>query len=136
MLTQEPVPSFNSPVTRERTRVNLFPLSAKQSSLDLLPQSSQRAPQIQKARRKTTSLFPREGDSPRDFWETRLVPQGILGLLRMTRFCHPDLGISYQQLCSGLPGLPSSSGPGIKVYRSCLQKTSSLTLKPYHQEVL
>ena len=80
MLTQEPVPRFNGPVSKESTGTNLS-LSAKQMGNGSTP-STQMAAQAQKAKKKPTRLFPREGDNPGVFWETGLVPQGFLGLLQ------------------------------------------------------
>lgn len=120
MLFQESVPKFNSPVTRESTEANL-PLSGKHMGHGSAP-STQRASQVQKAKKKPTGLFPREGNNPRVFWETRLVPQAFLGLLSMGRPCYSDQGISYQQFGSGLPGLPSPEGLGSRSMKAATKR--------------
>lgn len=136
MLTQKPIPSFNSPVTSESIRANLSPLSAKHTGLGLPLQPSQRAPQVQKARKKPTCLFPKKGDSPRAFSETRLIPQGILGLLNMNRSCYPALARHYLLAVLLTPLVCPIPVAWDQSIFKLPPKDPCLTLKPYHQKGL
>lgn len=111
MLTQEPVPPVYGPVTRESTRAILLPLSAKHTEHGSAP-SPQRASQVQNARGKPTSLFPREEGDPSIFY-TLLDTQGFLGLLSIggsaqTQAFHTS---SSAQTCLACP-FSVGLGPG------------------------